>query len=171
MKVMLCIVALLALILTSCRREVQEKPSDKVVREKQAKPENPPKLMRLKPEYEKAIRDWEAYSNLEMEMQRFQISTPKEYVLIVENLLRLEKELSASKFPDKFNIPQLKSRILVFKTYLLQTKSLVKEERVDTKVIADQKIKLITAFNAIKKQLAEALTENITEELLKDLEK
>ena len=126
--------------------------------------------MRLKPAYETEIQQWEALNLLAAEVQRFQKATPKEYSTAVEELLRLEDALSTSDFPEKFNIPAVKSRISLFKTYLLQTKSLLEPERIPRDTLSKQHTKIILAFNAVKKQIAETLTNAMAQELLKDIE-
>lgn len=169
MKTLFKILIPAAILLLSC----QEKEKDPVVQEQLAeqhfKNEDPPEIMQLKPEYEAEAKQWEALYNLENGIQKFQRTTEIEYALGVEELLELEKTLSTSGYPEKFDVPSIKSRVLVLKTHLLQTQSIVNKEVVNDTLIV-QHIKIITAFNAIKKQVAETLTNDITEELLKDIE-
>lgn len=165
------------MLLTSCRQQQQE-PAPEVsdtphakVQPQETDSTESPSVLRLKPDYEAEVKQWEAFYNLEIEMQKFQQAGRQEGGLIIEDLLNLEKQLSASDFPEKYNIPQVKSRIQLLKTYLLQTKSMLNGQKPDTALTLfnAQKTKIITAFNAIKKQLSETLPDD-TEQLLKELE-
>ncbi|MCB0375941.1 MAG: hypothetical protein KDD04_08495, partial [Sinomicrobium sp.] len=159
------------LILAACREKegvpVAENPTQQQQEQYEGAAE-PPAVLILKPDYEAEVKKWEAFHNLEIEMLKFEKADRQEGLLILEDLLNLEKQLSASDFPEQFNIPAVKSRILLLKTYLLQTKAEV-GEAADDVLFNTQKTKIITAFNAIKKQLAETLPD-ATEQLLKDLE-
>ena len=171
-KKLVTLFALILVLTTACQKKEQAPVASPDVPEaqQQLKAVTPPEIIRLKPGYETEIAQWEAYNRLAFEMQKFQKAAPGEHSVIVEELLESEKELSKSDFPEKFNIPAVKSRVLVFKTYVLQTKSLLIGEPLANDTLTKQQAKVIAAFNALKKQFAEALTEDITQELLKDVE-
>ena len=42
--------------------------------------------------------------------------------LTIDDLIEKQKELVASEYPEKFDIPQIKSRQKVFRTYILKIK-------------------------------------------------
>ncbi|MEM9686785.1 MAG: hypothetical protein AAF934_07670, partial [Bacteroidota bacterium] len=155
MKTLLIFFALILVLTTACQekdREPAVESSDVPEEQQQIKTVNPPEIIRLKPGYETEVTQWETYNRLAFEMQKFQKAQPKEYSVIIEALLASEKELSESDFPEKFNIPAVKSRVLVFKTYVLQTKSLLTKEPLASDTLMRQQTKVIAAFNALKKQ-------------------
>lgn len=169
MKKPIAIALLMLMLLPGCREKEQEEAPETSVREAEREAVELPELMRLQAGYEAEIAQWEMFGNLEIEVKKFQKAGAGEGVLIVEDLLNLEKQLSASEFPEKFDIPAVKSRLLVLKTYLLQTKSLLSAQQVN-EVPDHQKINIIEAFNAIKNQLAQTLTDDMTEQLLENIE-
>ena len=173
MKNIPVISALVYMMLMACQQKEQVPAAEDPVQETQeqeAVAEALPSILKLKPSYETEITQWEAFNNLEIEMQKFQKAVQNDNTLIVEDLINLEKQLSESGFPEKFDIPAIKSRLRVFKTYLLQTKALTNERTADSRLRKTQCRKILTAFNAVKKQLAQTLTGDLTEQLLKDLE-
>jgi len=131
--------------------------------------ENAPEIIRLKPQYEEEAGQWEAFSKLENGIAKFRITTEEEYGTGIDDLTQLEKNLSTSDYPEKFDIPAIKSRVLVLKTLLLQTQALLDKETVNNKPLTEAHTKIIAAFNALKKQVAETLASADAEMLLKDI--
>ena len=78
----------------------------------------------------------------------YRVANREDLVLVIEDLIEKQKTLEASTYPATFDIPQIKSRQKVFKTYILKTKGNL-EYRDGTK---GSTIEMIEAYNAFRNQ-------------------
>lgn len=154
------------LSLTACQKEARVETPAKM----QARPPDTPQIIRAQAAYQTTLNGWGAFKNLETQMQRFQQAQPPEYPLILEDLLRLQRELVSSPIPETFNTPAVKSRITVVKTYLLKTQWLQNETNASSNTLLQQKNELINAFNDLKKQLIQAIENETAQQFLKNVE-
>ncbi len=166
MRVFIVVGVLGLALFTACEKEVKPAPAS----QKLSQAVIVPTLIKLEASHEAELNKWEALRNLETEVVRFERSEPSSYKVGIEDLLRLENELAVSEFPEKFNTPAVKSRITVFKTYLLQTKWLLSKAGTDKSIMMAQKAKVLESFNALKRQLSGILAKEMAEQFLKDIE-
>ena len=122
--------------------------------------------MELELAYQDTLDKWTEYKLLELEMQKFRKQKPTRLGLTVEELIRLEKELSQKPFPEKLNVPAVKARFIVLRTLLLETKNQIVEGETEETLNSSQ-VKIASAFNSLRKQLSEALRAKVYEDVLK----
>lgn len=165
MNCMKTIGLLLLVFLFSCgKKEEQTAQVDEPLQDVKLK--KVPGFLQLQPAYQDTLDKWTDYKLLELEMQKFRKQKPMQLGLTVEELLRLEKELSQKPFPEKLNIPAVKARFIVLRTLLLETKNLI-AENADAQTLNANQIKIVSAFNSLRKQLSEALRAKVYEDVLK----
>lgn len=109
------------------------------------------------------VDDWLAFKAFDTSFDRMYDATYKEdLVLIIEDLVENQKALEVSKYPTQFDIPQVKGRQKVLKTFILKTKGDL-EYRQDPKVSMEQ---MITAYNSLRNQFNVEVNNTLLEELL-----
>src|SRR5690606_7770447 len=107
---------------------------------------------------------WDAFKKVEASIQRLYANG--DVLTEVEAILESEKELTASNFPKEFNIPAVKSRIIVINTFLEQLEASAKEEAPDREVHAIKQ-RVIESYNSFLKQLSESMGKSLAEDFLK----
>lgn len=166
MRVFIVIGVVCGVLFTACEKEAKPAPASQEFSQAVIVPT----LIKLEASHEAELNRWGALRNLETEVARFERSELSSYKVSIEDLVRLEGELAISEFPEKFNTPAVKSRITVFKTYLLQTKWLLSKAGTDKSIMIAQKAKILESFNALKRQLSGILAKELAEQFLKDIE-
>jgi len=109
--------------------------------------------------------NWDAFKKFEASIQR--LYSNGDVLTEVEAIIESEKELSESTFPKDFDIPAVKSRIVVINTFLEQLEASAKEEASDREVHAIKQ-RVIEGYNSFLKQLSEAMDKNLAEDFLKN---
>ncbi|SDM37735.1 hypothetical protein [Kriegella aquimaris] len=95
------------------------------------------------------IKDWPKFSAMDTAFDAlYTVENPEDVKLVIENLIENQKLLEASKYPEVFDVPQIKSRQKVFKTYILKIKGNL-EYRLD---VEEPVLEMITAYNALRNQ-------------------
>lgn len=108
--------------------------------------ENWPKKTVINTKATDIIKDWPEFSALDTAFDAlYSVENPEDVKLVIENLIENQKLLETSKYPEEFDVPQIKSRQKVFKTYILKTKGNL-EYRLDVK---EPVLEMITAYNAL----------------------
>lgn len=109
------------------------------------------------------VNDWKAFKTFDTSFDRMYDATYREdLVLIIEDLVENQKALEVSKYPAQFDIPQVKGRQKVLKTFILKTKGDL-EYRQDPKVSMEQ---MITAYNSLRNQFNVEVNNTLIEELI-----
>jgi len=125
-----------------------------------------PPLLKLDAKVLPEVASWSTFKGLETEIKKlYDYKNDEDFSFIIDELITKEKELSVTDFPEKFNTPSVKSRVLVLKTYILQTKASI-DDKESTAIIMKQKEKVIIAYNGLLKQFNEQLEENLADEFL-----
>jgi hypothetical protein len=128
-----------------------------------------PAFVKLSTEAQKEIDNWLLFVEMSKSFKNLiDLNELEELSLKVEEVLEKEATLSKKAFPEKFNSPRIKSRLLVFKTFMLEMQALLLEANVSDNQIKQQKVKLVKAFNGLSSQLSEILTPTIDESLLEE---
>jgi hypothetical protein len=109
------------------------------------------------------VEDWLAFKVFDASFERMYDATYREdLVLIIEDLVENQKALEVSKYPTQFDIPQVKGRQNVLKTFILKTKGDL-EYRQDPKVSMEQ---MIRAYNSLRHQFNVEVNNTLLEELI-----
>jgi hypothetical protein len=68
-------------------------------------------------------KNWEAFNALQASFDAvYKVGNTEDLSLVLEDLIEKQKVLETSKYPEKLNKAQIKSRQKVFHTYILKTK-------------------------------------------------
>jgi len=104
---------------------------------------------------------------LEGELEKFRRLSPTGLSFSMDELVKIETEWSQKTLPAKFDTPAIKSRIIVLRTLLLQSKTLI-AENASADTLNLQQIQIVNAYNALKKQMEEALRNKAYDEFLEN---
>lgn len=97
-----------------------------------------------------AVADWEAFTTLEERIASvYNVQGPEEMQLKLEELTADFQALGESEFPELFNVPSVKSRERVVRTFLLKTQAALYYRR-DYRPALRQ---FLEAYNAFRAQL------------------
>jgi len=111
------------------------------------------------------LKDWEAYTSFEKSIDAVYAAENREDLLLtMDDIIEKQKELEAAVYPKEFDIPQIKSRQRVVKTYVLKIKAGL-EDRVD---VTPAMIEMLQSFNAFRKQFNVTVNSSIDTKLLLD---
>jgi hypothetical protein len=108
---------------------------------------------------------WVAFKDLDTGFDA--LSTVENYedlILVMEDLVAREKKLEESKYPEEFDLPQVKSRQKVMKTFILKTRAAA-EYRIEATPPA---VEMMKAYNAMRAQLNVIVNNQLDTELLSD---
>lgn len=108
--------------------------------------------------------NWDAFKKFETSIQRLYANG--DILTEAQAILESEKELSASTFPKEFNIPAVKSRIIVIHTFLEQLEASAKDEASERDVHFIKQ-RVIESYNSFLKQLSESMNKSLAEDFLK----
>ncbi|MFS4466523.1 hypothetical protein [Maribacter sp. 2210JD10-5] len=124
-----------------------------------------PKLVSVNSEARAILSDWPEYKAFELSFKGiYDAEFREDLVLVIEDLVEKQKTWEASDYPAKFDVPQVKGRQKVLKTFILKTKGNL-EYRQDPRASLKE---AITAFNALLEQFNITLNYVLPEELLSD---
>ncbi|WP_405379787.1 hypothetical protein [Maribacter sp. LLG6340-A2] len=108
------------------------------------------------------LKDWKEYTSVERSFDKlYNTEFREDFVLILEELIENQKKMEDSVYPSAFDIPQIKSRQKVFKTFILKTKGDL-EYRQNPK---ESIIQMIVAFNNLRNQFNVVVNNTLLEEL------
>ncbi|WP_273565315.1 hypothetical protein [Maribacter halichondriae] len=109
--------ALLALMLVSCNsNNGNGQPEDTY--DSTISTEKWPKKNSIGAKALSIISDWPEYGAMDISFDAlYTVENREDLALVVEDLIEKQKLLEASKYPEAFDIPQIKSRQKVFKTF------------------------------------------------------
>ncbi|MCX2680954.1 hypothetical protein OOZ15_13455 [Galbibacter sp. EGI 63066] len=124
-----------------------------------------PDIVEISDEKLITINKWAKFKELSELMVKFQRQTRGDLSYFSEEFIRLDKEMDS--VPPKFDIPEVKSRMVVFKTFAYQLGSRLNENApVDS--INVSRARVFNAYNAIRIQLSESLKSKIYQEFLEE---
>ncbi len=95
------------------------------------------------------ITAWKEFTELETSFDAlYTVENTEDLSLVMDELEAKQKELAKSKFPEQFDIPQIKGRLTLFSTFLLKTKGDL-HYRLD---VQESVLEMINAYNALRSQ-------------------
>lgn len=122
-----------------------------------------PRKIALNPKSKALVDDWAAFKSFDTSFDRIYTATYiEDLVLIVEDLVENQKALEGSEYPTEFDIPQIKGRQNVLKTFILKAKGDL-EYRQDPKVSIEE---MIAAYNGFRNQFNVQVNNTLPEELM-----
>ncbi len=102
--------------------------------------------------------DWAEFNALEKRMDAiYAAEGPEDMTLLLEDLMELCGQLEASDFPETYDHSSVRSRIKVFRTFLMKTRAAL-EYRRDYRPALRQSLE---AYNALREQLDRIVTSTI----------
>ena len=151
----------LLLVVCSCKDEVSNT-GDTAESVWQVSMDSLPAKRNVLPKAQQILNDWKEYTVLERSFDKIYTTEFREdLVLIIEELIENQKKMEAAEYPEAFNIPQIKGRQKVFKTYLLKTKGDL-EYRQNPQESLKQ---MIQAFNHLRNQFNVTVNNTLPDEL------
>jgi len=156
------ILGILTLILFSCSQNKKEevKGDTSAVFEV----EKLPKLLNIGQNARDILKDWPEYNALETSVKSlYNVKDNEGLSVVMDDITEKQKLLEASKFPDTFNTSQIKSRLKVFKTYILKVRANM-GYGLGTAVPLEE---MVLAYNAMSDQFMVTVNNTLdTEQLL-----
>ncbi|MDP5061800.1 MAG: hypothetical protein NWP64_07770 [Maribacter sp.] len=121
-----------------------------------------PTKIRVDSKAQLILNDWREYSALDKSFDKIYTSEfIEDFTLVVEELIENQNKMELAEYPEKFNIPQIKGRQKLFKTFVLKTKGDL-EYRQNPK---ESIIQMITAYNDLRNQFNVEVNNTLPEEL------
>lgn len=122
-----------------------------------------PKLVDVRSEATVLLNDWTVFMDLQRIVDRlYTVVNDEDLTLVLAELEAQIKVLNATPFPEAFDDPSVKSRINVFKTFVLQTQA----KLTYAMPTMDDGKTMVHAFNAIKEQCSILVSNTFNEKLL-----
>ncbi|NAY92572.1 hypothetical protein GTQ34_11650 [Muricauda sp. JGD-17] len=111
------------------------------------------------------IEEWEEFQKFNESIDvLYKAKNNEDLILAIDDLIEKEKLLAEGNYPEMFNTLQVKSRQRVLKTYLYKVKSHVLENQETTQPT----VEMLTAYNALRKQLNIIVNSQLDKELILD---
>ncbi len=125
-----------------------------------------PELLVLNPNTQEVVDKWLNYKELESSIEAlYMIQNNEELILLIENTIERQNAMASGKYPSPFDVPQIKSRQKVFKTFLLKVMATL-EYRKDP---MEPTIEMVDAFNILRNQFDVLMNSQIdTKNILDD---
>jgi len=152
----------LVLLLVSCKDKVQVSDTNEDA-EYSLSTDAWPKKFKVDSAVRGILNEWPEYIAMDASFDAiYTVANKDDLSLTIENIIEEQKLLEASKYPDEFDKPQIKSRQKVFKTYVLRVKGdLI--YRLDTE---QSVIEMIKAYNTQRKQFGILLNSTLDTKLI-----
>ncbi|MBT8179739.1 MAG: hypothetical protein HKP60_11530 [Eudoraea sp.] len=111
------------------------------------------------------LKDWPAFQELEKSFEAlYRVENNEDLILVVEEMIKRQNDLEDSEYPEAFDIPHVKSRQKVFKTYLLKLKA-ASEYRTE---VVSPAIEMLEAYNAFLEQFNIVVNDTLDLNLILD---
>lgn len=118
----------LLVFLNACKKEekaTEETPEETVFVSFQDMPDEPS----MNDEAIQILSSWQEFKDLETSFQvLYQSSNNEDLALAINNVLEKEKILAESKYPALYDVPQIKSRQRVLRTFLVKVSASVTQQ-------------------------------------------
>lgn len=111
------------------------------------------------------IENWKEFWSLEKEMKNFRETRSGDLGFITDELIRIEGTLMNDSIQEKVNVPAVKSRVLVFRTFVNKLKDQI-SHRVPVADIDTTRFKILESYNAFRYQVSDALRDKVYEDFL-----
>ncbi|MDF4201737.1 hypothetical protein PXD56_02140 [Maribacter sp. SA7] len=153
-------------LVSSCKDTVQDKSTIREVRWEETTDSLPQKT-RVDAKAQTIINDWLEYNALDQSFDKIYTSEHiEDFQFLVDELIENQNKMELGEYPEKFNIPQIKGRQKLFKTYVLKAKGDLEYQQNPRESI----IQMITAYNDLRNQFNVVVNNTLPDELLKNEE-
>ncbi|WP_047246616.1 hypothetical protein [Maribacter thermophilus] len=156
----------LALLLGSCK----ESASESVVGQTSdwnVMVEKFQKKITLSPKAIELVAEWKEYNELERSFDRlYTVENAEDLILVIEELIEKQKLMEKSVYPKELDMPQVKGRQKVFKTYLLKIKGNLAYRQDPQSSIKE----MIDAFNIMRDQFNVVVNNTLPQDLISNEE-
>ncbi|WP_339655913.1 hypothetical protein [uncultured Maribacter sp.] len=152
---------IIILLASSCKEAVSETEN---VQESQWEvvTDGLPNTVRVDSKAQTILNDWKEFMTLEGSFDKiYSTENREDFVLIVDELVENQKKMEVGIYPTAFDIPQIKGRQKVFKTYILKVKGDL-EYRQNPR---ESLVEMITAFNDLRNQFNVVVNNTLPDEL------
>ena len=152
------------LVLGSCGQSTSEKPTEEVSSFGVMAEELPP-VSSLNAKANSIVMDWKEFDDFDKSFNRiYTIDYREDLILVIDDLVEKQKLLEKGEYPEEFNIPQIKGRQKVVKTYILKTKA-----DLEYRLNPENSIKeMISAYNALREQFNVTVNNVLPTELIEN---
>ncbi|UNZ00064.1 hypothetical protein MQE36_06900 [Zhouia spongiae] len=165
----LVIVLISYLLMVSCGDGKRNQEANEVVEKEATRQKTVPEVTNVDDAVSEQLAEWNEWTVFNEEMLKFQKLRADNLSLSLDELIRLMKELDTSEFPEKINIPAIKSRLLVLRTFIYKARSISDDPGIYEE-LNDLQIKVVTAYNELKSQIKETYREKEYEKVLRTID-
>jgi len=111
------------------------------------------------------LETWPEFNELDVAFDAlYSVENNEELILLIDQLIEKQNALTSSTYPEAFDIPQVKSRQKVLKTYILKVKATL-EYRKDP---IEPTIEMVTAFNGMRNQFNVVVNSTLDTKMILD---
>ena len=111
------------------------------------------------------LETWAEFNDLDIAFDGlYAVENNEELILLIDEFIEKQNALAVSNYPETFDIPQVKSRQKVFKTYVLKVKATL-EYRKDP---LEPTIEMVNAFNSLRNQFNVMVNYNFDTKMILD---
>ncbi len=122
-----------------------------------------PKKLAMDYKLQADLKDWKEFAMLETSFDAlYQVENAEDLTLVIDDLVEKQKGLAESEYPEKFEMPQIKGRLTMFKTFLLKVKGDL-HYRLD---VQKSTLEMVNAYNAFRNQFNIIANNTLDTELL-----
>ena len=157
---------MLLLTFVSCKEKTDEVAEDDTSRYGLST-ENWPKKLKVNSKVNAILKEWPEYMAMDLSFDAiYNVADREDLSLTMENIIEGQKLLEDSIYPEEFDKPQIKSRQMVFKTYVLKVKGdLI--YRLDPEASVHE---MIGSYNTLRKQFNVIINNALDAKLILDEE-
>lgn len=121
-----------------------------------------PKKSAVLPKAQTILNTWKEYAALETSLTKINKTESREdLILLIEELIEAQKKMETSVYPKKFDIPHIKGRQKVVKTFLLKVKGDLEYRQNPQQSL----LEMLDAFNELRNQFNVTVNSTLPEEL------
>ncbi|MBW8243002.1 hypothetical protein K1F50_09340 [Muricauda oceani] len=111
------------------------------------------------------VADWPQFKDLNSSIDvLYKATNNEDLALAIDDLIEKEKKLAEAKYPELFDTYQIKSRQMVMRTFLYKVKASIMENQPTTAPA----IKVLEAYNSMRKQLNVIMNSQLDKKLILD---
>ena len=157
-------ILVLMLLLNACKK-VEEAPVELNTEELEFNYQKMPEKIDINPEASAIVANWQQFKDLNASIDvLYKATNNEDLALAIDDLIEKEKELEAGQYPELFDSFQVKSRQMVMRTFLYKAKTSILENQPTT----EPTIKVLEAYNSIRKQLNVIMNSQLDKKLILD---
>jgi len=124
-----------------------------------------PKKSILNREAKAILGTWAEFNDLDVAFDGlYSVENYEELILLIDEFIEKQNALAFSEYPETFDIPQVKSRQKVFKTYILKVKATLEYR----KNPLEPTIEMVNAFNDLRNQFNVMVNYNFDTKMILD---